>query len=172
MSLQAKMAQPHDPRLYSPNRDTAHNFDYVIQEVASRVEARAWDALTEYAKASDVSDLDLGLGCQCLCRYVMGSVDDPKESMSQSLTRSGFLDLKPAVRVILMAYLGTVTLGIHWVGVREATLDGTGPVLSYVNLRSVGRRQVALMRMSRRARWWHRLRLRLRRSWRAFCREA
>lgn len=171
MSTQAKLLKPHDPRLYSPNRDPAHNFDYVVKALAGRVEDGTWPELTRLAAADGVTMDDLGQGCQVLCHYVMGALDDKKETMAQALARSGWLDLRPTVRIVLMAYLGTIWLGIQWAGVREATLGGEGPLMGYADLIAFGNRQAEYMRMSRRRRRWERLRLRLRRAWEAFRRE-
>lgn len=168
MSLQAKMAQPHDPRLYSPNRDVAHNFDYVIMEVAKRCELQPWSILQTIAMAYEVSQEDLGRACQCLCLFVMTNTADRKESMAQGLSRCGFFDLKPAARVIVMTYMGTIALGMHWAGVRETTLGGNGPLLDYHNLVSHGRRLMILMRMPGWKRWLHRLRWRIRKARAAF----
>ena len=162
MSLQAKLNQPHDPRLYSPNRDVAHNFDFVIKETADRCAAGQWAELVEYAKDKQISQEDLGRALQTLCYFVMSNTSDHRETMAQGLERSGFLGLKPAARVIVMAHLGTIVLGAHWAGVREATLNGQGPLLSYQNLVSYGRRLNILLRMNRFQRWWHRTRRRIR----------
>lgn len=170
-SLQARMSQG-DNRLYSVNRDIAHNFDFVVQEVARCVEEGRWPALTALAAAHKVADETLGKCCQALCRFVGVQADNPKESMAACLARCGFLDLPEAARVVVMAYLGTVTLGIHHRGVREATLNGAGPADTYKRLRWHGRRMVLLMRMSRTRRWLYRLRERLRRAWRALTRKS
>lgn len=168
MSLQAKMAQPHDPRLYSPSRDVAHNFDWVITEVARRCEVGTWDALTRLAETHGVSMEELGRTCQALCLFVMSNTSDHRESMAQGLARSGFLDRDPIARVIVMAYLGTVTLGTHWAGIRETTLGGNGPLLTYQNLATYGRRLTVLMRMPRWKKWLHILRWRWRKAKAAF----
>lgn len=156
-----------DNRLYNVNRDVAHNFDFVIQEVAKCLEERRWNALTNLAAEYKVSDETLGLACAALCKFVGVQADNPKESMAQCLARCGWLDLPEQARVVVMAYLGVITLGIHHKGVREATLDGRGPADSYKKLRWHGRQLVLLMRMPRWRRWLYRLKQRVRRAWRA-----
>ncbi len=167
MSLNARMTQG-DPRLYNVNRDVAHNFEYVIQEVSSCVEKGKWGALTNLAKDNKVTDEQLGQCCAALCRFIAVQADNPKESMAACLARCGFLDLPEIARVVIAAYLGNIMLGMHFAGVRETTISGVGPTLTYKKLRWHGQKLVLLMKMP----WWRRrlyqLRSRLRRAWRAF----
>lgn len=167
MSLNARMTA-NDARLYNPNRDVAHNFDQVIMEVAGRCERGTWDVLAELARDHGVGDEVLGRACQTLCRFVATQADDPKESMAAGLARCGFLDLPPVARVIVTAYIGTVILGMSWAGVREATLGGVGPALSYRKLRWHGMTCARLMTMPRWERTLYRLWGRVRRAWRVF----
>ncbi len=166
-SLQARMSQG-DARLYNPDRDVAHNFDFVIQEVAKAVEEGRWEPLTKLARNHSVPDEELGRTCQALIKFIGVQADNPRESMACCLARCGFLDLHPTARVVVMAYLGQITLGMHWAGVREATLGGVGPALTYKKLRWEGRRFSLIMKMPRWKRRLYRLRDRLRRAWRAF----
>lgn len=169
MSLNARFS-PYDPRLYNVNRDVAHNFREVMAEVVRRCEEGTWDVLRRLAQEKGITDRELGRACHSLCRFLATQLDEPGESLGAGLARCGFLDCAPEARVIVMAYLGTVTLGIHWAGVREATLDGQGPALTYRQLRWHGRRCSLLMGMPRWRRtlyrWWRRLR----RTWKAFWR--
>lgn len=166
-SVQARLS-PNDPRLYNVNRDVAHNFAFVVGEVARCLEEGRWPALTRLAAARGVSDEDLGRACAALARFVAVQADDPAESMAACLARCGFLELPETAQVVVMAYLGTVTLGIHHRGVREATLGGRGPADDYRALAEHGRRCAGLMRLPRWRRRWLRFVGRLRRAWRAF----
>lgn len=157
-----------DPRLYNANRDVAHNFEFVMKEVALAIEQGRVRWLRALAAENEVSDEELGRCCQALCKFVFVQADDPKESMSACLARCGFLDVSNAARVVVLAYLGQVTLGMHHAGVREATLGGVGPALTYRGLRWHGRRLTLLMTMPRWKRRLYRLQARLRRAWRAF----
>lgn len=165
MTLNARMSQ-QDPRLYSPNRDVAHNFGEIIMEVAKRCEEGNWDTLREYAKEKGLTDEDLGKVCQAVCQFV---AKDPEkgESMAVGLSKSGFLDLPPAGRVVVMAYLGVVTLGVHWAGVREATINGVGPAQGYKQLRWHGMRCAKLMTLPRWRRRLYNLQSRVKKAWRA-----
>lgn len=166
MTLNARMS-PHDPRLYNVSRDVAHNFGQVIQEVARRCEDGTWDTLQELLREKKVSDEEVGRCCQSLCRFIATQADDPKESMAGGMARCGFLDADPYARVVVAAYLGTVVLGYHWAGVREATINGKGPALHYRRLRWYGMRCAKLMVLPRWRRrlyhFWRRCRL----AWRA-----
>lgn len=165
-SLQARM-NANDPRLYNVNRDVAHNFGFVITEVAKCLEEGRWAALTRIAEEAKVTDEVLGKACEALIKFVFVQAENPKESMAACLARCGWLDLPEQSRVVVMAYLGLITLGIHHRGVREATLNGEGPADTYKKLRWHGRKLALLMKMSRTRRWLYRLRERFRRAWRA-----
>jgi hypothetical protein len=166
MGLQARLTKD-DQRLYNPGRDLAHCFDQVIMEVAERVEGETWPALTELAANNGLSPEDLGRACQCLCRFV-AAPPCPGESMAGGLAQCGFLELHPSARVVVMAYMGTVVLGMNWAGVREATLGGVGPAQTYGRLRWHGMRCAKLMAMPRWRRALYKFRARCRRAWRAF----
>jgi hypothetical protein len=160
VTTQARMTQS-DPRLYNPSRDVAHNFDHVIMEVCDRIEKGHWDPLNKLAVDHGVSDEQLGLTTSALCHFVLGQLDR-RESMGACLARSGFLDQPAMARVIVMAYLGQVVLGLHWAGVHESTLGGTGPLLDYADLRARGAECAKLMRMSKARRWWYKVTRRFR----------
>ncbi len=166
MTLNARMSQG-DPRLYTPNRDVAHNFDQVIMEVAKRCEEGTWDALVSLAREKKVSDEELGLACQAICKFVARQ-PVKGESMAACLASSGFLELSPAARVIVSAYIGTVILGMHWAGVREATLGGAGPAMTYQKLRWHGMVCAKLMTMRPWKRRLYSLWKRVRLAYRAF----
>lgn len=168
--LQARMSEG-DPRLYNVNRDVAHNFDFVITTVAERLEAGGWPIAGEIAKAHGVTDEELGKACQALCVFVAGQMDR-RESMAQGLERSGFLAVHPVARLLVTAHLGNVTLGIHWAGVREATMGGEGPAMAYQDLANRGAECSKLMGRPRWLRWWYRIGARIQRISRAMRTEA
>lgn len=167
MSLNARMS-PQDPRLYNPNRDVAHNFDQVIMEVAKRCEQGTWDVLVKLAQEKGLTDEDLGKACQCICRFVAHQ-PEKGESMGMCMSKCGFLECPDTARVIVAAYLGTVTLGMHWAGVREATLAGQGPAFAYKKLRWYGLMCTKLMSLPPWKRklylFWRRVRLAWRTLW-------
>lgn len=167
MSLQARMTQGDD-RLYNVNRDVAHNFEFVIQEVAKCVETGRWQALTNLAKDNKITDEQLGEACQAIIRFAGIQADNPKESMAACLARCGWLDMPEIARIVVMCYLGMIYLGIHHAGVRESTLGGKGPALTYKKLRWWGKKFSLLMTMPKWKRRLYRLKERTRRAWRAF----
>lgn len=167
MGIQARMSK-EDPRLYSPGRDVAHNFGPLMMEVADRLEGKKWQPLVDLATEKGVSEEELGRTIQGLLLFVESHIDHKKESMANGLARSGFLDRQDYAKVIVMAQLGVVMLGVHWAGVREATLGGVGPADNYKGLRWYGRRSALLMKMPLWHRRLHKLKARLRRIWLAF----
>ncbi|MCI0422274.1 MAG: hypothetical protein L0312_24105 [Acidobacteria bacterium] len=166
MTLQARFSE-HDPRLYNVNRDVAHNFGDVMREVAARLEDERWLILADALKHYDVTQDDLGEACAAFCRFVASAVEKPKETMSACLARAGWFGCPDVAQMAVMAILGTVLSGYYWVGVREATLKGSGPALSYQDLRARGEECARLMQMSRLKRRWFMFKERLQRGWQA-----
>lgn len=126
MSLQARMSE-HDSRLYDPNRDIAHNFRFVVEHIAKRMDEGRWDIATEVANVFHVTPDDLGEACAGFIRFVAGAAQKPKETMTQCLDRSGFLKAKPAAQLLHLAYLGSLLAGVYYRGAKEATIKGNGP---------------------------------------------
>lgn len=165
MSLQARMSQGDD-RLYNVNRDVAHNFGFVMLEVAKAIEEERLSSLAKIAKDYNVDDETIGKCMQSLLKFVAVQAEDPKESMACCLARCGFLDLPEMARVVVMAYLGVVTLGIHHRGVREATMGGHGPADTYKKLVGHGRKLSLLMKISKFRRRMYRWKEKIRHAWR------
>lgn len=160
MSLQARLSKD-DPRLYSANRDVAHNFKAVVEKMAERLEAGQWEALTRYLADHGVTSDQVGDGMVAFITFVASATQDPKESMAQALERCGWFALPAPVRVSLMATLGTVMTGVYYHGAKEATLGGEGPCADVQALVETGARCSRLMTWPRWMRPLVRLGLRL-----------
>jgi len=167
MSLQARLSRD-DPRLYSANRDVAHNFHFVTMSVAGFLEKRRWPALAAYAAEHNVTDEQLGRGMQAFIRFVAGAVDKPEETMDDVMTRCGWLEQPEAVQVIIMAALGVILTGVYFHGAREATIEGEGPCSDVRELVRSGEECMDIMRRPRLLRPLYRGLRWLRRLWRAF----
>ena len=173
MSVQARMNQS-DPRLYSPNRDVAHNFRFVVTEVARRLEEGTWpelDALLVTAlnpTSLQCNQVQLGQAAKAVITFVATAVQDPKEDMYAALIRSGWFAVPLAAQVAYMACLGQVMAGVYFHGARESTLGGEGPCSSVGDLVAAGRRVSQMMSIPRWRRPWARLGLRLKEALRAF----
>jgi len=133
MTMQARMSAD-DRRLYNPSRDVAHNFKDVMNLVAARLEDEVWPELTSMLKRESVTMDDLGEACGAYCRYLASAVEDPNLSMQQSLDKAGFLNCKPAAQIAVMALIGSCYAGIQFGGVREATINGEGPLQAVSDL--------------------------------------
>lgn len=133
MGLQARMSE-NDRRLYSPNRDVAHNFKDVMELVASRLEDGKWPELAELLQREGVTMDDLGEACASYCQYIASANTEPTKSMVDSLKDSGFFKTKPAAQVAVLAMIGVCYAGIQYAGVREATVNGEGPLKSVPEL--------------------------------------
>ncbi len=163
-SIQARMSK-EDPRLYNVNRDLAHNFQRVAEMVAGRLEDELWPDLAAILKREGINQYDLGAACESFCIFVGSSFERPEEDMTQALERCGWMQLKPGAQVAVMACLGTVVLGMHFAGVREATLGGEGPAMSLKALHDYGKQSSALITESRWARRIRRWRLKISSVW-------
>ena len=126
MSMQMRV-NASDPRLYSPDRDVAHNFHVVIQHVAKRLEDSHWAELGDYLKINHITSDQMGEGIKAYILFVMTAVQDKHETPQDALTRVGWFRVPAPVQIAVMAYLGTVMTGMYFVGVREATLGAQGP---------------------------------------------
>lgn len=168
--LQIRNREEPNSLLYSPGRDIAHCFNPFMDAVYERIQAQAWDYLTDLARREGVTDEDLGQVAKCLSTFI-GTQMGPKESMNEALVRSEFLALPAAPRAIVMAYLGTVVLGAHWAGVRHASLGGKGPAETYRRLFWAGRKCVLLMSMPRWRRRLYTVARRVRVAWRTLWRK-
>lgn len=142
--LQARFAQG-DPRLYSVNRDVAHNFQFIAREVARRLRDNQWPALESLCATHNVTPEELGQACQAFCSFVAGVLEQPNETMEESIQRSGFLSVREEAQIAFMACLGQVVAGVYWVGLREATAGGSTPPLDAAALASAGAACVAAM---------------------------
>ena len=159
MVLQARMSQ-NDPRLYNPSRDVAHNFKQVLELVAARLEDQAWPELVDVLKREDVTMDDLGEACAAYCQYVASAIEHPNRPMPVSLESSGFFKCKPAAQVAVLAMLGTCYAGIQHAGIRDATLDGEGPMASVSDLLKSAETVLSYTGSSRLARRWYRFKQR------------
>lgn len=123
-----------DARLYSPNRDIAHNFASVLTEVMERHSKGRWPALQAMLSSQGVTEAEMDQALDSYARFIILGKDKPEASMIDLLTETGYLQCPPAAQIAVMALLGTVYSGIQFVGVREATVAGEGPLLSVSQL--------------------------------------
>jgi hypothetical protein len=133
MTIQARMSA-EDRRLYNPSRDVAHNFKDVMDLVAARLEDKAWPDLDALLEREKVTMDDLGAACGAYCNYLASAVNEPNLPMQQSLEKHGFFNCKPAAQIAVLALIGSCYAGIQFAGVREATINGEGPLQSVGDL--------------------------------------
>jgi len=123
-----------DPRLYSVNRDVAHNFKDIMRIVADRLRNRCWPGLEAVMATEHVTDQNVSQAFDCLCRFILSAQEHPRMPFEEALAKSGFEQCQNAAQVAVLAMLGSVTLGYHFVGVREATIGGVGPAKELADL--------------------------------------
>ena len=166
-SLQARLTE-NDPRLYNVNRDLAHNFGTIAKIVAARLEDKAWPELAQIMEHHDVTMDELGEACQAYCLFLGSQMEVPEgekipsADMEALLTDAGWFKVRPAAQVAFMATLGTVVTGIHFAGIREATLAGEGPAMTLQDIAARGREVADFLALPRWRRWVLRWRTRLR----------
>lgn len=138
-SLQARLSEG-DPRLYNCNRDVAHNFRPIMEILAARIEDGVWDELKTVMEFLGLSHDELGEAVVALIQFVRSSTENPREDMRDCLERSGFLRMRAEAQVAVAAQLGQILLGVHFAGVREATLGGVGPGMDLQQLAETAQR--------------------------------
>ena len=155
-----------DPRLYNVNRDVAHNFKEVMTHVFGRLQNRLWPELDALLEKEVVTDEEVGAAFDALCKFIGNAQEEMQVDFKEAMTRAGWFSCRPEAQVAVMAILGTVILGYHWAGVREATLGGEGPAMRLQDLVKHGDAVAKFLAMPR---WRRRLSLwltRLRRTMR------
>jgi hypothetical protein len=165
MSLQARFLN-YTP-LYNPNRDVAHNFKFVMQRVAAGLEDETWPELASLLRQNKVSMEQVGEACAAYCRYLNMAITAPKVSVFDALEQSGFFACPPMAQVAVMATLGQVFSGIQHVGVREATLQGDGPVMNMGELVEAGEQVLKFYQRPVWLRWLRRWLRAVLRKWRS-----
>lgn len=167
MSTQALMYDD-GCRAYSVDRDTAHNWPFVIRTVCERMEDGNWPFMDKFAVEHGLSRETLGEVVRTYCRFVAAAGDIRGEKMDACLRRVGHLDLPEAAQVMFLAHLGAVMTGIYWTGVQDAAIGGTHPALRCQELVAFGERSAKFLMMSPWKRRWHKLRARWERAVSAF----
>ncbi len=135
--IQARMSQ-NDPRLYNVNRDVAHNGGEILKMVFQRLRDRRWPELEEVLDEQLVTDLALSEAVQTLARFLEVSYTEPRLSMEKALASAGWFETLPAAQVAVMATLGAVMMGVHFAGIREATIAGDGPLMGIKDVARCG----------------------------------
>jgi hypothetical protein len=161
MTMQARMSAG-DNRLYNPSRDVAHNFQQVMEIVAGRLEDHTWPELDSILERERITMDELGEACGAYCRYLASAATELQITLFDSLRKSGFLDCKPAAQVAVLAHIGACYAGIQYAGVREATVNGEGPLLTVEQLLVYAEQFRRYAGMSRRRRRFERLKSKFR----------
>jgi len=131
MSLQAI---GKDDRLYSQERDIAHNFGWFVQTMLHRMEKRPWETVEDYLRKEGITDEQVAYGMESLSNFVMSARGNDKP-MHEAMKEFGWLDADPHVHVAMCAYLGSALIGAFYEGIQEATLMQDDPIKRYPNIR-------------------------------------
>ncbi len=145
MTIQARLKE--DTTYYNTNRDIAHNFKGVVTTVAARLEDGTWPELSALLDREGITQDQLGDACQAFIKFMLTSVDVPEDDMLACLTKADWFKVSPTAQVAYLAVMGQVLAGYYFAGVREATLGGEGPVLTYKDLDVRGKECAEIMSM-------------------------
>ncbi len=138
MPLQIR-PQEGDKRFYDPNRDFAHCFPAIAQEVAHRIDSNKWPALVNYLEAKGVEIEDLEKTFTAVHKFILSATDNPKESLEDCLRRSGYLQLRSEAQFAYLAVMGGVIMGCFFSGRRHAYLGADTMDMPY-SIVTYGRR--------------------------------
>jgi len=167
MSMQLRNPNGGDNRAYAPYRDVAHNFRFVVTEVAERLTDHRWKELHAVVLPEPTPE-QLGQASQAFITFVVSATQDKNEKMYDALKRSGWFDCHPSAQAIYMATLGAVMSGIYFNGAREATLGGEGPCSDVAGVVRAGREFHQLISAPRWKRPWLKLKNKLAKARDAF----
>lgn len=113
-----------DPRLYSVERDAAHNFKHVATVVFEKIKNRCWPFLDALLENEGVTDQQLAEAVDAFVRFVATANKVPNTTMDDMMAQSGWLSCHPLAKVAIMAHVGAVQAGIYFKGARDAALKG------------------------------------------------
>lgn len=149
---------------YAPQRDVAHLFVPVMRQVAAWVEDGTWNELSSFMTKYSVTPEMVAEACGKMCQSIGTAAEHPTETCRESIQRTGFLDEPEESQLIVLACIGAMFVGIQHSGIREATLDGEGPLMEAKDLIAAGEKVLAVfaaapvarkrMRLSGRLRRW------------------
>ena len=125
---------------YAPQRDVAHLFVPVMRQVAAWIEDGTWDELSSFMTKYAVTPEMVAAACGKMCQSIGSAAEHPTETCRESIQRTGFLDEPEEAQLIVLACIGAMFVGIQHSGIREATLDGSGPMVEAAELIESGKR--------------------------------
>ncbi len=121
MPLQVRLA---DGSLVSPDRDIRLMYQDAVIAVKAHFEATQWPELVAFAEDAGAEWGDLEEALDCYIQFLNFSTRDSEETMHDCLVKSGFLAVKPAAQIALMAMLGRVVTGQFFHAIRSTTALG------------------------------------------------
>ncbi len=123
-----------DPRLVCPKRDVAHNTEFVLKEMAGRIQSRTCPLLNILVDKHNISEDEILVGLKALIHTFAFCLHHPEMDYYQTVVESGLLNISLEAQALLMAAYGQILFGIAWQGMREATAGGNRPPLDTAGL--------------------------------------
>jgi hypothetical protein len=127
-SMQLINRSGNDSRAFSPDRDVAYLFSPAMETVAAWLTHRDIREIDIFLQEQGLDQETLGRACQKFCLAIGSVMERPTATCRESFQASGFLDESATVQVVVLACFGAVFAGIQHDGIREATLNGVGPM--------------------------------------------
>lgn len=131
--MQARLSAS-DARLYSTDRDIAHILKPLVLEfLPQRLQDMVLPELETMLGQAALTMDERGDALRVFLTFVTEGIinSNPLPQMADELERVGWFDplrVRPEARVAIVAYLGTLFLGVAFQGIREATLNNVGPM--------------------------------------------
>ena len=120
--------------MYSPERDFAYQYPALIKHIRRNFNLNLWPELMAVVEAgmeaSGIENPDVFTEMDkaniAYSRFTEICCENPKESVTDCLIRSGFKDVHPAAQFGWMAMMGAVMTGQLFIGLRDITYSDAG----------------------------------------------
>lgn len=114
-----------DGRAYSLGRDLANLFPRLCQQACNLLGIGGWHPkVKDWAEQSGLTQNDLVRAEIALAKFVAISTTDQARSKEDAWVNSGLANLHPAAQIMLLFFVGSVTLDTYLRSVREGTKAG------------------------------------------------
>jgi len=116
--------EPGDVLFYSPDRDVAHIWTAVVKVAMRGLDQVAWPGwLVPFLRANSISESDLTEAASAFVKGVNRCTSAELGSFVEAFSGTGWYELRPELRVVIMARIGEVLTGVYWNGVRQLDID-------------------------------------------------
>ena len=140
---------------FAPSRDIVYIYPDVIRNAVDRLEDAPFKPLHDMLKEKGVTLDDLQQAVDAYCRFLAEAHENPEKSMWDVLGDCGWHDCKPEAQIAFMFYVGTLTGGIFFKGIRDVTVLGEESMSTVQSLIDVAQAFTVFATASKRWRWYY-----------------